>query len=219
MPARDDRERPLGAGGIEARRLCLARGGRQVLRDVSLVVPEGQVTALIAPSGAGKSTLLRCMNRLLAPDSGEVLLRGRDIREMEPRVLRRRVGLVAQVPVMLPGTVRDNVLYAIDDPPPRLAERVLDAAGLDPAFADRVARELSGGERARVALARALARDPEVLLLDEPTAALDRDTATRIGATLRDLAGSGLAVCLATHDLDLAGAVADRRAEPLRPPA
>jgi ABC-type multidrug transport system ATPase subunit len=219
VPARDDRERPLVAGGIEARRLSLWRGGRQVLRDASLVVQEGEVTALIAPSGAGKSTLLRCMNGLLAPDSGVVLLHGRDIRELEPRVLRRRVGLVAQAPVMLPGSVRDNVLYAIDAPPPDLAERMLGAAGLDAAFAERPARELSGGERARVALARALARDPEVLLLDEPTAALDRETAVRIGATLRDLAGSGLAVCLATHDLELAGSVADRRVEPLRPPS
>ncbi len=215
MPARDDSE-PAVAAGIEARHLCLARGGRQVLHDVSLVVPAGLVTALLAPSGAGKSTLLRCLNRLVAPDSGQVLLQGRDILELEPRVLRRRVGLVAQVPVMLPGTVRDNVLYAIDEPRAGQAEQALRAADLDPAFAGRTARELSGGERARVALARALAREPEVLLLDEPTAALDRDAATRIGATLRELAAGGLAVCLATHDLELAAAVADRRAEPLR---
>jgi len=111
---------------------------------------------------------------------------------------------------------RDNVLYAIDEPRPDQAEQALRAANLDPAFAERPARELSGGERARVALARALAREPEVLLLDEPTAALDRDAATRIGETLRELADGGLAVCLATHDLELAAAVADRRAEPLR---
>ena len=215
MPARDDSEPAVAAGGIEARRLWLARGGREVLRDVSLVVPAGLVTALVAPSGAGKSTLLRCMNRLLDPDSGEVLLQGRDVRELEPRVLRRRVGLVAQVPVMLPGTVRDNVLYAIDEPRDGQAEQALRAADLDPAFAERPARELSGGERARMALARALAREPEVLLLDEPTTALDHDTAARIGATLRELADDGLAVCLATHDLELAAAVADRRAEPL----
>ena len=216
MPARDDSEPAVAAGGIEARRLCVARGGREVLRDVSLVVPSGLVTALLAPSGAGKSTLLRCLNRLVAPDSGEVLLQGRDILELEPRVLRRRVGLVAQVPVMLPGTVRDNVLYAIDEPHTGQAEDALRAANLAPAFAERPARERSGGERARVALARALAREPEVLLLDEPTAALDHDAAARIGATLRELAGNGLAVCLATHDLELAAAVADRRAEPLR---
>jgi ABC-type cobalamin/Fe3+-siderophores transport system ATPase subunit len=215
VPARDDSE-PTVAAGIEARRLCLRRGGREVLRDVSLVVPAGLVTALLAPSGAGKSTLLRCLNRLVAPDSGQVLLQGQDILELEPRVLRRRVGLVAQVPVMLPGTVRDNVLYAIDEPRAGQAEQALRAANLDPAFAERPARELSGGERARVALARALAREPEVLLLDEPTAALDRDAATRIGETLRELARGGLAVCLATHDLELAAAVADRRAEPLR---
>jgi ABC-type multidrug transport system fused ATPase/permease subunit len=173
------------------------------------------VTALLAPSGAGKSTLLRCLNRLIAPDRGEVQLDGVDITAIDPRELRRRVGLVAQLPVMLPGTVRENVLYAIEHPAPDRAVTALHAAGLDEGFADRVARELSGGERARVALARALARDPEVLLLDEPTAALDHDTAARVGATLRALADDGLAVLLATHDLELAGAVADRRVEPL----
>jgi ABC-type multidrug transport system fused ATPase/permease subunit len=201
--------------GLEARGIWLSRGEREVLRDVSIVVPGGLVTALLAPSGAGKSTLLRCLNRLVAPDRGEVLLNGRDITELEPRELRRRVGLVAQLPVMLPGTVRDNVLYAIEDPPPGRELVALRAAGLDESFAARVARELSGGERARVALARALARDPEVLLLDEPTAALDRDTAAHVGATLRELAGDGLAVLLATHDLELAAAAADRRIEPL----
>jgi ABC-type multidrug transport system ATPase subunit len=123
------------------------------------------------------------------------------------------------VPVMLPGTVRDNVLYAIAEPAEDRAHAALRAAGLDATFADRPARELSGGERARVALARALARDPEALLLDEPTAALDHDTATRVGATLRELAAAGLAVCLATHDLELAAEVADRRVEPLAVPA
>jgi ABC-type multidrug transport system fused ATPase/permease subunit len=212
VPAGDDGA-GLAARGIEARGLWLARGGREVLRGASLAVPAGLVTALLGPSGAGKSTLLRCLNRLVAPDRGEVLLHGRDIRALAPRELRRRVGLVAQVPVMLPGTVRDNVLYAIDDPSEAQAVSALHAAGLDPGFAERPARELSGGERARVALARALARGPEVLLLDEPTAALDHATAAHVGATLRELADGGLAVCLATHDLELAAAVADRRVE------
>jgi ABC-type multidrug transport system ATPase subunit len=215
VPAGDDGAASLAPRGLEARGLWLARGDRQVLRDVSLLVPGGVVTALLGPSGAGKSTLLRCLNRLVAADRGDVLLNGQDITELEPRELRRRVGLVAQLPVMLPGTVRENVLYAIDDPGAGREIDALRSAGLDEGFADRAARELSGGERARVALARALARDPEVLLLDEPTAALDRETAARVGATLRELAAGGLAVCVATHDLELAGAVADRRVEPL----
>jgi ABC-type multidrug transport system fused ATPase/permease subunit len=215
VPAREHREAGVSARGIEARGLWFARGERQVLRDVSLTVPAGVVTALLGPSGAGKSTLLRCLNRLVAPDRGEVLLDGSDIRELAPRELRRRVGLVAQVPVMLPGSVRDNVLYAIDAPAAGQAEAALRAAGLDEGFLGRPARELSGGERARVALARALSRGPKVLLLDEPTAALDRDTAARVGQTLRALADGGLAVCLATHDLELAARVADRRVEPL----
>jgi ABC-type multidrug transport system ATPase subunit len=197
--------------GVEARDVWLQRAGRQVLAGASLAVPRGQVTALLAPSGAGKSTLLRCLNRLLEPDSGVVLLDGVDVRTLEPRALRRRVGLVPQAPVMLPGDVAANVGYALDGLPRERMVASLEQAGLDATFLGRPAGELSGGERARVALARAIARDPEVLLLDEPTAALDPETADRVGETLRALAAEGLGICLSTHDVRLAEAVADRR--------
>jgi ABC-type multidrug transport system fused ATPase/permease subunit len=197
--------------GVEARNLWLRRGGRQVLAGASLAVPRGRVTALLAPSGAGKSTLLRCLNRLLEPDEGVVLLDGVDVREIEPRTLRRRVGLVPQAPVMLPGDVAANVGYGLDGIPGERLVAASEQAGLDESFLARTAAELSGGERARVALARAIARDPEVLLLDEPTAALDPDTADRVAQTLRALADQGLGICLATHDLRLAGAIADTR--------
>ena len=95
--------------GVEARDVWLRRGGRVVLAGASLDVPPGCVTALLAPSGAGKSTLLRCLNRLLEPDRGTITLDGADVRGLEPRALRRRVGLVAQTPVMLPGDVAANV--------------------------------------------------------------------------------------------------------------
>ena len=203
--------------GVEARDVWLRRGGREVLAGASLAVPRGRVTALLAPSGSGKSTLLRCLNRLLEPDAGAITLDGVDIRTLEPRALRRRVGLVAQTPVMLPGDVAANVGYALDEVPRERLVRAVEAAGLDATFLDRPAAELSGGERARVALARAIARDPEVLLLDEPTAALDAETAERVGATLRALARDGIGVCLATHDLRLAEAVADREIR-LAPP-
>jgi ABC-type multidrug transport system fused ATPase/permease subunit len=174
-------------------------------------VPAGEVTALIAPSGAGKSSLLRCLVRLLAPEDGEVTLAGVPVAALDPRVLRRRVGLVAQTPVMLPGTVGDNLAYGLDAPlTPSVAREALTAAGLDEAFLDRDAHALSGGERARVAIARALVRRPEALLLDEPTAALDHDVALLVVDALRALADDGLAVCLATHDLPLARRVADR---------
>jgi ABC-type cobalamin/Fe3+-siderophores transport system ATPase subunit len=198
--------------GLAVRGLSVAHGERVVLRDVSFAGPKGAVTALVGPSGAGKSTLLRCLNRLLVPAAGTVLLDGEDAAALEPCALRRRVGLVGQTPVMLPGSVRANLAYALDENAATEASlvRALADAGLDATFLGRQAAELSGGERARVALARALTRKPELLLLDEPTAALDAAASDHIAATLRSLAHAGLGVVVATHDLPFAAAVADR---------
>jgi ABC-type cobalamin/Fe3+-siderophores transport system ATPase subunit len=197
--------------GLVVRDLAVGHGDRVVLHGVSFDAPKRSVTALVGPSGSGKSTLLRCLNRLLVPRDGSVRLDGTDTAQLEPCALRRRVGLVGQVPVMLPGSVRENLAYGLA---PVTTEDgalagALRAAGLDPDFLDRPAAELSGGERARVALARALTRRPELLLLDEPTAALDADAARHVGATLRALARDGLGVVVATHDLPFARAVAD----------
>jgi ABC-type multidrug transport system fused ATPase/permease subunit len=213
VPIPDPRpHRPEAADrGLVAHGVRLVRDGRTVLDGAELRLPPGEVTALIAPSGAGKSSLLRCVVRLLAPDAGAVSLDGVPVAELDPRALRRRVGLVAQTPVMLPGTVRDNLAYGLDAPlSSAAAHEALRAAGLDDGFLDRDAHALSGGERARVAIARALVRRPEALLLDEPTAALDHDVALLVVDALRALADGGLAVCLATHDLPLARRVADR---------
>ena len=197
--------------GLAVRGLAVGHGERAVLRDIAFDAPKGTVTALVGPSGAGKSTLLRCLNRLLLPQAGRVLLDGADTAELEPCRLRRRVGLVGQIPVMLPGSVRDNLAYGLDPAPGGDAlTTALGAAGLDAAVLDRPAAELSGGERARVALARALTRTPELLLLDEPTAALDAAAAHHIGATLTALAHDGLGIVVATHDLPFAAGVADR---------
>ncbi|HXE44271.1 MAG TPA: ATP-binding cassette domain-containing protein [Conexibacter sp.] len=199
--------------GLAVRGLRLARGERTVLHNVSFDAPKGAVTALVGPSGIGKSTLLRCLNRLLVPDAGTVLLDGADTAALEPCLLRQRAGLVGQTPTMLPGSVRENLAYGLDPAAaaeePRLT-RALAAAGLDPTFLDRPASELSGGERARVALARALTRDPELLLLDEPTAALDAAVSRHIGVTLQALAHDGLGVVVATHDLPFAAGIANQ---------
>ncbi|MFL5816460.1 MAG: ABC transporter ATP-binding protein [Conexibacter sp.] len=199
--------------GLVVRGLAVAHGERVVLRDVSFAAPKGAVTALVGSSGVGKSTLLRCLNRLLVPQAGTVLLDGEDAAALEPCLLRRRVGLVGQTPVMLPGSVRENLAYGLpadaDASADRLAHALADA-GLGAAFLERPATELSGGERARVALARALTREPELLLLDEPTAALDADATEHIAATVRALAQAGLGVVVATHDLPFAAAVGDR---------
>jgi ABC-type multidrug transport system fused ATPase/permease subunit len=195
----------LAAEGVVADRL-----GTRVLHEVTAGFRRGAVTALVGPSGAGKTTLLRCLNRLEEPTEGRVLLDGEDVRRIDPRRLRRRVGMVFQTPVLFEGDVRANLAYglaAADDQ--RLAE-ALEAARLEPSFLDRDARRLSVGEGQRVTIARALVRDPEALLLDEPTSALDRDAAGGVEHLVRRLAEErGLTVVLVTHDLEQAERVAD----------
>ncbi|MEA2333460.1 MAG: UDP-glucose/iron transport system ATP-binding protein [Thermoleophilaceae bacterium] len=200
----------MGAPRISLDTLTVARAGRVLLRDVTLDVGAGDSVALVGPSGSGKSSLLRCLVRLDEPAGGAVRLDGRDIRELDPCELRRRVGLVTQAPVMLPGSVRDNLAYGLDDPPPAALGAALERAGLSPDFTERAARELSGGESARVAVARALVREPAALLLDEPTAALDREAAGDIEELIRQLAAGGLAIVMVTHDEPLAARVAER---------
>ncbi len=201
--------------GLRAEDVSIELSGRPVLRGVSCTVSPGRVTALIAPSGAGKTTLLRLFVRLLEADRGTVTLDGQNIFDLEAPDLRRRVGLVAQTPAMLPGTVNDNLRHGVPDLTRARLEEALTAASLEPSFAKREATELSGGERARVALARALTRDPQLLLLDEPTAALDAPNTEQIGATLRNLTARGLGICVATHDLAFAERWADTQEQPL----
>jgi putative ABC transport system ATP-binding protein len=153
----------------------------------------------VGPSGSGKSTLLRLLNRLADPVEGTVRFHGTDVRELDPLDLRRRVGLVPQLPAPVPGTVADNVCFG-----PRLhgedvdPERPLRLAGLDPGFAERDASRLSVGEQQRVMLARALALEPEVLLLDEPTAALDDDSKGAVERALASL--EDVSFVIVTHD-------------------
>ena len=203
--------RPRIIRGVE---LCLedvalARGSRTVGRGISLVLRGGELTALAGPSGIGKTSLLRAIVRLDEPAAGRVDVDGRDARELDPRELRRRVGFVAQAPAMLPGTVRENLAYALPAPLEQALRGALAATGLDPGFMDRDASRLSGGEQARVAIARALTRDPGVLLLDEPTASLDPGATAAVECLLRDLAGRGLALLVVTHDAAQAERIAD----------
>jgi putative ABC transport system ATP-binding protein len=182
-----------------------------VLRDLDLSIDEG-ATAVLGPSGSGKSTLLRLLDRLADPDEGVVRFRGEDVRSLDPLDLRRRAALVPQLPAPLPGTVAENVRYG-----PGLVGRdvevepLLEQAGLDATFADRDASRLSVGEQQRVMLARSLALSPEVLLLDEPTAALDETAKEGVERTLVDLRGaSGLSLVVVTHEAAQAERLADR---------
>ena len=195
---------------LRARGLSCRRGGRTVLHGVDLDLPRGCVTALAGPSGAGKTTLLRCLVRLEEPTDGQVLVGGDDARELDPCLLRRRVGLVAQAPVMLPGDVAANVGYGLNGAGAEELARSLAAVGLSRDLLERDARELSGGEAARVALARALARAPAALLLDEPTAALDATAGRVVEEHVRSLAAGGLAILLVGHDRAQARRMAGR---------
>jgi len=189
-------------------------GENKVLKGVDLEVLKGEVLALVGPSGSGKSTLLRVMNRLMDLDRGSVLFKGKDIRDLDPMLLRRAAVLVPQESVMLPGTVRDNVIYG-----PRLAgitekfdaNGCLRDAGLPGKFADKDASTLSGGEKKRVSIARALALRPEVLLLDEPTAGVDPKNVEKVERTILGFAKDRkLTVVWVTHDVPQALRVSDR---------
>ena len=187
-----------------------SRGGKVVLSDVGVRLPVG-ASCVAGPSGSGKSTMLRLLNRLADPDSGRVLYEGTDVRERDPLQLRREVSLVPQLPALIDGTVHDNVAYG-----PRLAghsfdtRKCLELAGLDPEFAERDGAKLSVGEQQRVMLARALALEPQVLLLDEPTSALDEAARDAVEATLRELSSrTSISVVLVTHDTEQARRLAE----------
>jgi putative ABC transport system ATP-binding protein len=194
--------------------VSVARGGREVLRGLDLSIGEG-ATALLGASGSGKSTLLRLLDRLADPDEGVVRFRGEDVRELDPLELRRRACLVPQLPAPAPGTVAENVALG-----PRLCgreadvARPLELAGLGPDYAERDAGRLSVGEQQRVMLARALALEPEVLLLDEPTSALDEGARGAVERTLLDLRRRlGVSMVVVTHDRGQAERLAERIVE------
>ncbi len=201
-----------------------AADGRALLTDVHLALKAGTVTALLGRSGSGKTTLLRMVNRLAQPTSGTVRVHGRDVAGGSEVALRRGIGYVIQETGLFPhlSTAR-NVLMVpeLAGAPrrsrPEQVRTLLTAVGLDPArFAGRYPHQLSGGQRQRVGLARALAADPPILLMDEPFGALDPLTRAEMQDMLRGLLqrlrdrGTPKTVLLVTHDLDEAMYLADR---------
>jgi osmoprotectant transport system ATP-binding protein len=205
---------------IEFKEVSFRRIGRPpVLDRFTLAVEPGEVIALVGRSGAGKTTLLKLVNRLLVPDSGAVLVEARDTREWDPIRLRRRVGYVLQDVGLFPHmTIGDNVAvvprleqWAPDRTSARVNE-LLDLVGLEARqFADRWPDELSGGQRQRVGVARALAVDPPVLLMDEPFGALDPLTRVELHAEFRRIqARLRKTIIIVSHDMGEAFALADR---------
>ena len=183
-----------------------------VLEGVSFHVPAGTVCAVVGPSGAGKSTIADLILRLYDPDSGRILLDGRDLRDLRLEDLRRAVALVEQTPYLFHASIRENISYACPD---ATADQIIAAARAAalPGPYDTIVGErgtaLSAGERQRIAIARALLRDPRILVLDEPTAALDAANEQAIAPILR-----GRTVILITHKPALM-ALADQVVEPV----
>jgi phosphonate transport system ATP-binding protein len=198
------------------------RTGDLALQDVTLYVPEGQVVGLIGPSGSGKSTLIRCINRLVEPTGGSVRLRGLELTTLnrrQLRVARRRMGMIFQEFALVERlTVMENVLSGqlgyvrfwrsflmrLSAQDVRFAFATLDRVGLLD-HVDKRADALSGGQRQRVGIARALQQDPELLLIDEPTASLDPKTSRQIMRLIGEIcAERNLAAVVNIHDVALA---------------
>ncbi|MEO6987394.1 MAG: ATP-binding cassette domain-containing protein [Aquihabitans sp.] len=169
---------------------------------MTLSIPSRGPVVVAGPSGAGKSSLLRLLNRLDAPSAGSVTYMGEDLSATNPIDHRRRVAMVFQRPVVLPGTVADNVREADPGLDDAQVAATLDRVGLDPGLADRDAQDLSGGEAQRMCLARSLATKPEVVLFDEPTSSLDPANALRIERLAVSLEEQGITSIWVTHDLD-----------------
>jgi osmoprotectant transport system ATP-binding protein len=210
-----------GAGVLELREVTkrYTREGRAAVDGLSLTVPAGEVCVLIGPSGCGKTTALKMINRLIEPTGGEILIDGRSVRERNPSQLRREVGYVIQQVGLLPHlTVFANVATV-----PRLlgwekarirvrVRELLELIGLDPdEFSGRYPAQLSGGQQQRVGLARALAADPPVMLMDEPFSAVDPITRERLqNDFLRLHRTVPKTVVFVTHDIDEAVKMGDR---------
>ncbi|MEO7555363.1 MAG: phosphate ABC transporter ATP-binding protein [Acidimicrobiales bacterium] len=217
---------PPGAATLEARDACAWFGERLVLEGVDLVMPKGEVTALIGPSGCGKSTFLRLLNRMheLVPGAaldGRILLDGADIYERGVRAqhVRTRIGMVFQKPNPFPAmSVKENVLSGLKlarikcDNPDGLVEQSLLRASLWKEVRDRLDEPggaLSGGQQQRLCIARSLAVHPNVLLMDEPCSALDPTSTRRVEETIGELRDQ-VTVVIVTHNMQQAHRVSDR---------
>ncbi len=195
---------------FEFERVSVLRAGRQVLDQITAVIPAAGITVVAGPSGAGKTTLLRLCNRLEIPDEGTVSYRGQPLDDLDPLVLRRRVGMVFQRPTPFPGSVADNLAVAHPDATAEELSTALTLVALDPGLLDHESRTLSGGELQRMCLARTLVTQPQTLLLDEPTSALDEQPKRVFEDTARGLVAQGITIIWVTHDGAQARRVADR---------
>ncbi len=204
---------------LEIRDLGKSYGRVQILKEINLSLEKGEILGLIGPTGSGKSTLLRLIDLLEEPSRGAIILEGRAVSgrpENERIAARRRMSMVFQKPVMFKSNVLDNVAFGLmvrgegqAKHREEKARAALQAVGLS-GYESRDANTLSGGEMQRIALARAIVLEPDLLLLDEPTANLDPRSASAIDSLLQDLTGGRTAIILATHNMMQCRRLADR---------
>jgi ATP-binding cassette subfamily B protein len=188
---------PKIAGEVEFRGLTFAYDGQPVLHDVDLKVPAGATVALVGPTGCGKTTLVNLLPRLFDPPPGTLFIDGRDVREMPLSVLRSAIGFVPQEPFLFSTTVRDNIAFGITtngadrvESVAEVAQIARDVAGFPQGYETPVGERgitLSGGQKQRTALARALAVDPRILILDDAFSSVDTETEEHILHALRDV--------------------------------
>jgi phosphate transport system ATP-binding protein len=211
---------------IESRNLDVYYGTTQALQDVSIEIPERQVTAMIGPSGCGKSTFLRCINRMndlidAARVEGDLLFEGKNVYDddVDPVALRRRIGMVFQQPNPFPKSIYDNVAYGLrlqgetENLDAKVEEALKGAALWDEVKdqLDESGLDLSGGQQQRLCIARAIAVDPEVILMDEPASALDPVATSQIEDLIDDLARD-YTVVIVTHNMQQAARISDKTA-------
>jgi phosphate transport system ATP-binding protein len=216
----------LGQPVFQLRGVTVAYGGTPAVRHIDLDVQANRITALIGPSGCGKSTVLRCLNRMndLVPDasvSGEVLYHGQDIyaSHVDPVEVRKLVGMVFQKPNPFPKSIYDNIAFGprvlgMKGDMDAIVERALRRAALWDEVKDRLQQSaygMSGGQQQRLCIARALATDPDVILMDEPCSALDPISTARIEDLLLELRKT-YAIVIVTHNMQQAARVSDRTA-------
>ena len=193
--------------------------GVNAVSDFTLSIAQGELLAIIGPSGCGKTTVLKMLNRLVEPTSGRILLHGQDLRSLDPIGLRRQMGYVIQQVGLFPHmTILENITVVPDilgwpaDKQRSRALELLELIDMNPAdYIHRYPHQLSGGQQQRIGVLRALASDPEVILMDEPFGAVDPLTRTKLQQELKTLHGRlNKTILLVTHDIDEAFLLADR---------
>lgn len=201
--------------GLIVKNIYKQLGGKSILNGVSFQVKPGHIFALLGGSGSGKTTLLKTINRLIDIDNGSIELNGQNIMKLDPIELRRLAGLMLQIPTMFDGTVLQNIEYGLrlrginKNIKEKVNQATLDA-GLNKKFLKKDSGKLSGGEQQRVALARLLVLEPRVLLLDEPTAAIDPKLSAKIENTIISLCKSHKLITIwVTHNHSQARRVGD----------